>query len=153
MRDGTPMATTRIRFGLQEHQVFWSEQGSIVCASCHIPYPGSDTWVWERREEITPEVMVEIDRHGGQPQATLFHFRTRPGAEVDFVVQDGRETWGIEVKHAREADRRSLRGFEALAEHAPTLKRRIVVYLGPRRMKLGDAEVIPLREFLDELPA
>jgi hypothetical protein len=52
----------------------------------------------------------------------------------------------------RALDRRRLRGFEALAEHSPTLKRRIVVYLGPRRMKLGGAEVIPLREFLDELP-
>ena len=58
-----------------------------------------------------------------------------------------------EVKHARDVDRRSLRGFETLAEHAPALKRRIVVYLGPRRMRLADAEVIPLREFLDELPA
>ena len=28
------------RFGLQAHQVFWNEQGSIVCACCHIPYPG-----------------------------------------------------------------------------------------------------------------
>ena len=54
------------RFGLREHQVFWSAQGAIVCACCHIPYPGSDTWVWEQWEEITPEVMVEIDRHGGQ---------------------------------------------------------------------------------------
>ena len=32
----------------------------------HIPYPGSDTWVWERWEEITPETMVEIDREGGR---------------------------------------------------------------------------------------
>jgi predicted AAA+ superfamily ATPase len=100
-------------------------------------------------------VATELHRRLGTlwPQAALFHFRTRQGAEVDFVVQDGREIWGIEVKHARDVDRRSLRGFEALAEHTPALKRRIVIYLGPRRMKLADAEVIPLREFLDELPA
>jgi len=42
------------RFGLQAHQVFWNETGNVVCACCHIPYPGSDTWVWERWEEITP---------------------------------------------------------------------------------------------------
>lgn len=58
-------ATREPRFGFQEHQVFWNEQGSIVCACCHIPYPGSDTWVWERWEEITPEMVIEIDRHGG----------------------------------------------------------------------------------------
>ena len=54
------------RFGLKAHQVFWNEQGSIVCACCHIPYPGTDTWVWERWEEITPADMVEIDRQGGR---------------------------------------------------------------------------------------
>jgi hypothetical protein len=54
------------RFGFREHQVFWNEQGSIVCACCHIPHPGSDTWVWERWAEITPETMAEIDREGGQ---------------------------------------------------------------------------------------
>ena len=54
------------RFGLQAHQVFWNEQGSIVCACCHIPYPGTDTWIWERWEEITPADMAEIDRQGGR---------------------------------------------------------------------------------------
>jgi len=53
------------RFGFQERQVFWNEQGEVVCACCHIPYPGSDTWVWERWEEITPATMVEIDRECG----------------------------------------------------------------------------------------
>ena len=54
------MATTMRspRFGLQEHQVFWNEEGAIVCASCHTPYPGSGTWVWERWEGITPETMA-----------------------------------------------------------------------------------------------
>ena len=59
-------ATTRSpRLGLHADQVFWSERGEIVCACCHIPYPGSDTWIWERWEEITPAVMAEIDREGG----------------------------------------------------------------------------------------
>ena len=53
------------RFGFQAHQVFWSEEGAIVCACCHIPYPGSDTWVNERWEEITPDTMREIAASGG----------------------------------------------------------------------------------------
>jgi len=53
------------RFGFEEHQVFWNEQGAVVCACCHIPYPGSDTWQMERWEEITPEVMASIAREGG----------------------------------------------------------------------------------------
>jgi len=32
--------------------LFWSERGEISCAS-HAPYPGSDTWVWERWTAMT----------------------------------------------------------------------------------------------------
>ena len=60
------MATTTPRFRLQEHQAFWNERGTVVCACCHIPYPGSDTWVWERWEEIAPEIMLAIVRQGGR---------------------------------------------------------------------------------------
>ena len=52
-------------FGFSDTQVFWSERGEISCAGCCIPYPGSDTWVFDRWEEITPDVMAEIDRTGG----------------------------------------------------------------------------------------
>ncbi len=27
--------------------LFWSERGAVCCA-IHAPYPGSDTWNWER---------------------------------------------------------------------------------------------------------
>ena len=62
------MATTtrEPRFGFKAEQVFWSEKGEVACAGCDVlPYPGSDTWVWDRWAEITPEVMTEIDREGG----------------------------------------------------------------------------------------
>lgn len=54
----------KLRFGFAEHQVFWNEWGEVACASCPIPYPGSDTWVFDRWEEITPSVMAEIAREG-----------------------------------------------------------------------------------------
>lgn len=61
------MATTMTRtprFGLREHQVFWNQRGEVCCACCHIPYPGSDTWVFERWSEITPDLMAVIDKQG-----------------------------------------------------------------------------------------
>lgn len=57
--------TATPRFGLKAHQVFWNERGSVVCACCHIPYPGSDTWIHERWQEITPDMMTLIVRDGG----------------------------------------------------------------------------------------
>ena len=86
------------------------------------------------------------------PGARLYHFRTRHGAEVDYVLEAGREVWGIEVKASRSIDARDLRGFGALAERVRRLTRRIVVFLGSRRQKVGEAEAIPLEALLEELP-
>ena len=86
------------------------------------------------------------------PSARLYHFRTRHGAEVDYVVEVGREIWGIEIKASRTVDARDLRGFQALAERTRRLTRRIVVFLGSRRQKVGDSEAIPLHDFLEDLP-
>jgi predicted AAA+ superfamily ATPase len=87
------------------------------------------------------------------PGARLYHLRTRHGTEVDYIVEAGREVWGIEIKASRAVDARDLRGFQALAERTRRLTRRIVVFLGSRRQKVGEAEAVPLEAFLDELPA
>jgi hypothetical protein len=70
--------------GLKPHQVFWNEQGAIVCAECHIPFPGSDTWIWECWREITPETVMEIIGLGGDVACEGCGKRPlRPGEPVD----------------------------------------------------------------------
>ena len=32
--------------------LFWSERGEVTCAT-HAPFPGSDTWNWERWSPMT----------------------------------------------------------------------------------------------------
>lgn len=86
------------------------------------------------------------------PEAALFHYRTRGGAEVDFVLKVGRELWGIEVKASDRITRRMLRGLGSLAARSDRVKRRIVVFLGSRRQLLDGVEILPLAEFLAELP-
>jgi predicted AAA+ superfamily ATPase len=86
------------------------------------------------------------------PEARLYHFRTRHGAEVDFAIQVGKEIWGVEVKASRNTASVKPAAFDSLAVQARGLKRRLVVFLGPRRKRLGDVEVLPLAEFLAELP-
>lgn len=99
-------------------------------------------------------VAYEIHRRTTEvwPEAALFHFRTRHGAEVDLVLQVGREIWAIEVKASRQVARGSLSGMSAFADRVPRVRRRIVVFLGPRRQQIDDVEVIPLGEFLSDLP-
>lgn len=99
-------------------------------------------------------VATELHRRSGTvwPEMSLFHYRTRHGAEVDFVLRVGREIWAVEVKASREVGTRALGGFASLADRVPRLHRRVVVFLGPRRLKVENAEAIPLSEFLSELP-
>ncbi|MXV99926.1 MAG: ATP-binding protein [Holophagales bacterium] len=100
-------------------------------------------------------VAYELQRRLGTlwPEAALYHYRTRHGAEVDFVLEVGREVWGIEVKASRRADRSVLRGFRSLAQRTDRLKRRLVVYLGDRAQRIEDVEVWPFEEFAGLLPA
>lgn len=86
------------------------------------------------------------------PEARLFHYRTKHGAEVDFVLEVGRDLWGIEVKSARRVSPDMVSGLTSFAGRAKRLKRRIVVCRTEHRARLGDAEVLPIREFLAELP-
>lgn len=86
------------------------------------------------------------------PEAKLFHFRTRHGVEVDFVLEVGRELWGIEVKASRNVSAQDGSALASLASRAPRLKRRIIVYLGQKPQRTSDIEVLPLMDFLGELP-
>ncbi len=100
-------------------------------------------------------VGLELRRREGTiwPDVRVHHFRTRRGAEVDYVLSVGREHWAIEVKASRQVDVRDLKGIQAFADHARTLTRRIVVFLGARAQRLDRVEILPLEEFLAELPA
>ena len=52
----------------------------------------------------------------------------------------------------RQVDARDLKGVGAFAECARKVARRIVVFLGARSQRLDDVEVLPLEDFLAELP-
>jgi predicted AAA+ superfamily ATPase len=99
-------------------------------------------------------IAYEIQRRlgGSLPRAALYHYRTRHGSEVDFVLEIDRELWAIEVKAGRRVDHRALRGLSSFSDRTRRVKRQIVVFLGPRKQQIEDAEILPLHDFLDELP-
>ena len=109
----------------------------------------------ERGHLLEHFVACELHRRLGTlwPQAVLFHYRTRSGAEVDFVLEVGRDLWGIEVKASRRVTKSMLRGLASLAARSQRVVRRIVVYLGERPQLIDGVEVLPLEDFLAELPA
>jgi predicted AAA+ superfamily ATPase len=99
-------------------------------------------------------VAYELHRRLGSslPRSALYYYRTRNGVEVDYILEVDRELWAIEVKASRHVDRSSLKGLASFAEHAPRVMRKIVVFLGPRKQRIDNVDILPLQAFLDELP-
>ena len=99
-------------------------------------------------------VAYELYRRRGYlwPEVELYYYRTKHGLEVDFVLEVGRELWAIEVKSGRDVRPRALRRLATFAERVPRVERRILVFLGSRRQLIDDVEILPLAEFLEELP-
>jgi predicted AAA+ superfamily ATPase len=81
----------------------------------------------------------------------LYFWRTRGGSEVDFILYGEREIVAIEVKHSGEVRERDLRGLRAFADEYPG-SRLILTYLGPKRERRGEIEVVPTELLLKELP-
>jgi predicted AAA+ superfamily ATPase len=99
-------------------------------------------------------VAYELVRRQGSlwPEVQVYYYRTKHGAEIDFVLEVGRELWAIEVKASRRAPG-SVAAFDSLAKRTTRLSRKIVVFLGPRPQRMGDVEILPLQNFLELLPA
>jgi predicted AAA+ superfamily ATPase len=99
-------------------------------------------------------VAYELHRRQGTiwPELELSFFRTRHGAEVDFVLRFDRDTWAVECKASRNVTPGALGGLKSIAEHVRRVTRRVVVCLAPRKQVIEGIEVLPLRAFLKELP-
>jgi len=69
--------------------------------------------------------------------------------EVDFLLRRGREYLALELKTQSRFSHSLLSGLRAIAD-LPRVARRVLVYLGERRLQTEDGiEVWPLRAFLD----
>jgi predicted AAA+ superfamily ATPase len=99
-------------------------------------------------------VAYELHRRLGTlwPEAKVSHFRNRHGSEVDFVLEIGRETWGIEVKAGRDSEGLKIAGLASLKERLPKLARRIVVFMGRKKQVRDGNEFLPFSDFEKELP-
>jgi predicted AAA+ superfamily ATPase len=99
-------------------------------------------------------VGLELLRRTGSvwPEARLHHFRTRSGLEVDYLLEVGRELWGIEVKASDSVNRQDFRGLTGLGAHSNRIKRRLVIYLGRSAEIFEGIEVLPVGDFLATLP-
>lgn len=80
----------------------------------------------------------------------LFYWRTRGGAEVDFVLYGERGLVAIEVKHSARVRGSDLRGLRTFCADYP-MARSLLINLGDRREEHDGVEVWPAGELLPRL--
>ncbi len=81
----------------------------------------------------------------------LSTYRTEHGAEVDFVVERGRDLFAIEAKASRTVGPADLRGLTRFREYVGRRHRSMVWYLGTEPKRIGEVEVMPWQQGLQEL--
>jgi predicted AAA+ superfamily ATPase len=85
-----------------------------------------------------------------EQEATLFYWRTRSGAEVDFIVYGELGFWAIEVKNTARVRPEDLRGLKSFAADYPECEA-ILLYRGKERLKIDNLLCIPVSDFLCRL--
>ena len=77
----------------------------------------------------------------------LFYWRTRAGAEVDFVVYGKSGLRAFEVKNHRKVHSTDLRALRAFRDDYPEAET-AVLYRGSDRLRIGDIWCLPVEDFL-----
>jgi predicted AAA+ superfamily ATPase len=78
-------------------------------------------------------------------------YRTEHGAEVDLILEMGRETWAVEVKASHQVRTGDLRGLRSFREYHGRKHRACVLYLGSARKNLNGVGIRPWQEGLREI--
>ncbi len=81
---------------------------------------------------------------------SLYFWRTRSGAEVDFVLYGEDGIWAIEVKHAQQIRNNDLKGLKSFQEDYPESVC-ILLYCGSETLKIGNVFCVPVFDFLKNL--
>jgi predicted AAA+ superfamily ATPase len=78
-------------------------------------------------------------------------YRTEHGAEVDFIVEIGREVWAIEAKASRNVGPMDARGLRSFAEYFGKKHRTILAYRGDHARRMEGVDVLPWRRVVDQI--
>lgn len=81
---------------------------------------------------------------------TLGFWRTRSGAEVDFIVYGPKGFWALEVKNKKKIYPQDVRGLESFLEDYPMAKA-LMLYRGNEYIQIKNVLCIPCADFLAQL--
>jgi uncharacterized protein len=81
----------------------------------------------------------------------LSFFRTEHGAEVDFILELGRELIAIEVKASQNIGSSDLAGFRSLEEFLGKKIKCYILYLGTTSKVINGVQIRPWADGLNEI--
>jgi predicted AAA+ superfamily ATPase len=84
------------------------------------------------------------------PDFSLYFWRTKSGAEVDFVVYGPDGFWAIEVKHSRSVRAKDLRPLRSFKKDYPEANARLL-YRGDETLEIDGIRCLRCEDFLRAL--
>jgi len=78
-------------------------------------------------------------------------YRTEHGAEVDFIVETGKNTWAIEAKASRQIGPNDLRGLKSFQEFYKKPHQAAIAYLGEAEKMIDGISVLPWQKVLEKM--
>ncbi|MBI3615388.1 MAG: ATP-binding protein [Candidatus Omnitrophica bacterium] len=84
-------------------------------------------------------------------EVRISSYRTTHGAEVDFIVELGKEVVAVEAKASTHIGRSDLRGLRSFSEYYSKPHRPVIAYLGTARKVVEKVEVLPWQLLLRNL--
>lgn len=142
----------RLRVRERRHpKLYWVDPGLVRAAKRQLGPVGAE----ERGPLLEGYVLTMLASHNEVDEVFEDIFYWTPlearNTEVDFVLRRGHDHIAIEVKASRRVGPDILRGLRAVAS-LPRLVRRILVYVGGRRLRTEDGiDVLPFQDFAAEL--
>lgn len=145
-----PAFEPRLRVRERKHpKLYWVDAGLIRAAKRQLGPVAAE----ERGPLLEGWILTVLRAHN--EQATLFEEIScwaplnANQTEVDFLLRRGKEYLALEIKAQSRFSHALLPGLRAIGD-LPGIVRRVLVYLGDRRLRTDDGiEVWPLRDFLN----
>ena len=142
-------------------EYYWFDPGVARAAAGLLDGPVDAAWLGQALETLVFHELRVYNHTANRHETTFSFYRTEAGLEVDFIVEQERQTASrkakivcVEVNSSRKWDRRwetAMRGMAASGQLR--IDRMVGVYLGDTAYHFDGIDVLPLRQFLGDLPA
>ena len=154
-----PAYRPRAKVREQTHpKFFWFDPGVARAAAGLLFDPVDRIWKGSSLETMILHEL-KVHNHTEGKHRGIYFYRTGSGVEIDFVVETKKRQQltiphvvCLEVKLAEKWDRRWERPMRSLSDHEGIhVDRMIGVYTGARSYHYDGVDVLPVKEFLEQL--